>query len=70
MMIHLGTNTHTLFSHGGVDKHPDNLAPTIETCQALFTMTPTYDEHHSDTKNNTSTENTPKVHLSLVCKIS
>jgi hypothetical protein len=50
-------NEHTyLFSHGGADIHPDNLAPTIETCQASFTMTPTHDAHHSDTQNITSTE--------------
>jgi hypothetical protein len=54
-------NEHTyLFSHGGADIHPDNLTPTIEICQASFTMTPTHDEHHSDTENNTSTENAPK----------
>jgi hypothetical protein len=54
-------NEHTyLFYHGGADIHPYNLTPTIETCQASFTMTPTHDEHHSDTQNNTSTENTPK----------
>jgi hypothetical protein len=54
-------NEHTyLFSNGGADIHPDNLTPTIATCQASFTMTPTHDEHHSDTKNNTSTENNPK----------
>jgi hypothetical protein len=47
-----------LFSHGGVDIHPDNLTPSIETCQASFTMTSTHDEHHSDTQNNTSTKNT------------
>jgi hypothetical protein len=41
---------------GGADIHPDNLTPTIETCQTSFTMTPTHDEHHSDTQNNTSTE--------------
>jgi hypothetical protein len=52
-------NEHTyLLSHKGADIHPDNLTPTIETCQASFTMTPTHDEHHSDTQN--STENTPK----------
>jgi hypothetical protein len=49
-----------LFSHGGADIHPENLTPTIETFQASFTMTPTHDEHHSDTQNKTSTENTPK----------
>jgi hypothetical protein len=54
-------NEHTyLFSHGGVDIHPDNLTPTIETCQALITMTPTHDEHHSNTQKNVSTANTPK----------
>jgi hypothetical protein len=54
-------NEHTyLISHGGVDIHPDNLTPTIEKCHASFTTTPTYNEHHSDTKNNNSTENTPK----------
>jgi hypothetical protein len=37
-------NEHTyLFSHGGADIHPDNLTPTIETCQASFTMTPCSD---------------------------
>jgi hypothetical protein len=52
-------NEHTyLFSHRGVDIHPENLTPTIETCQASFTMTPTHDEHHSDTHKNTSTKNT------------
>jgi hypothetical protein len=52
-------NKHThLFSHGGVDIHPDNLTPTIETCQELLTMTLTHDEHRSDTENNTSTKNT------------
>jgi hypothetical protein len=48
-------NKHTyLFSHGGADIHPDNLTPTIETCQASFTMMPC-----SDTQNNNSTENNP-----------
>jgi hypothetical protein len=37
-------NEHTyLFSYGGADIHPDNLTPTIETCQAPFTMTPCSD---------------------------
>jgi hypothetical protein len=37
-------NEHTcLLSHGGVDIHPDNLTPNIETCQASFTMTSTHD---------------------------
>jgi hypothetical protein len=54
-------NKHTyLFYHGGADIHPDNLTPTIEACQASFKMTPTHDEHHSDTQNNTSTENNLK----------
>jgi hypothetical protein len=42
------------------DIHPDNLTPTIETCHASFTMIPTHDAHHSDTQNNTSTENNLK----------
>jgi hypothetical protein len=46
------------FSQGGVDIHPDNLTPTIETCQTSLTMTSTHDEHHSDTQNNTSTKHT------------
>jgi hypothetical protein len=52
-------NEHTyLFYHEGVDIHPDNLTPNIETCQESLTMTSTHDEHHSDTQNNTSTKNT------------
>jgi hypothetical protein len=48
-------NEHTyLLSHGGVDIHPYNLTPTIETCQASFTMTPC-----SDTQQNNSTKNNP-----------
>jgi hypothetical protein len=43
-----------LFSHGGADIQPDNLTPTIETCQASFTMTPCY-----DTQRNNSTKNNP-----------
>jgi hypothetical protein len=43
-----------LFSHGGADIYPDNLTPTIETCQASFTMTPC-----SDTQQNNSTKNNP-----------
>jgi hypothetical protein len=57
-------NKHTyLFSHGGVDIHPENLTPTIETRQALLTMMLTHDEHHSHSQNNTSTENTPKKYI-------
>jgi hypothetical protein len=38
-------NEHTyLFSHGGADIHPDNLTPTIETCQASLTATPGSDD--------------------------
>jgi hypothetical protein len=34
-------NEHTyLFTYGGAYIHPDNLTPTIETCQTSFTMTP------------------------------
>jgi hypothetical protein len=52
-------NEHTqLFYHGGVDIHPDNLTPTLETCQASLTIMPTHDAHHSDTQNDTSTKNT------------
>jgi hypothetical protein len=48
-------NEHTyIFSHGGADIHPDNLKPTIETCQSSFTMTP-----RSDTQRNNSTKNNP-----------
>jgi hypothetical protein len=47
-------NEHTyLFSHGGADIHPEHLIPTIETCQASFTMTPCSDtQQHNSTKNN------------------
>jgi hypothetical protein len=49
-------NEHTyLFSDGGADIHPDNLTPTIETCQASFTMTPC-----SDTQRNNSAKNNPQ----------
>jgi hypothetical protein len=52
-------NEHTyLFSHWGVDIHPDNPTPNIETCQESLTMISTHEEHHSDTQNNTSTTNT------------
>jgi hypothetical protein len=43
-----------LVSHRVAYIHPDNLTPTIETCQASFTMTPC-----SDTQQNNSTENNP-----------
>jgi hypothetical protein len=49
-------NEHTyLFYHGGSAIHPDNLTPTIETCQASFTMTP-----YSETQRNNSTKNNPQ----------
>jgi hypothetical protein len=54
-------NEHTyLFSHGGVDIHPDNVSPNIKTCQESMTMTSTstYDEKNSDTSDNSSNENT------------
>jgi hypothetical protein len=38
-----------LFSHGGADIHPDNLTPTIETCQASFTMAPSSDTQQQKT---------------------
>jgi hypothetical protein len=48
-------NEHTyLFSHGGVDIHPDNLTPNIETYQESLTMTST----HDGTQNNASATNT------------
>jgi hypothetical protein len=47
-----------LFSHGGMDIHPENLTPNIETCQELLTMISTHQEHHSDTQHNTYTKNT------------
>jgi hypothetical protein len=48
-------NEHTyLFSHGGADIHQDNLTPTIDTCQASFTMMPC-----SNTQRNNSTKNNP-----------
>jgi hypothetical protein len=49
-------NEHTYkFSRGGADIHPDNLTPTIETCQASFTMTLCSDtQQHNSTKNNPS----------------
>jgi hypothetical protein len=50
-------NDHTyLFSHRGAVIHPDNLTPTIETCQASFTMTPCSDKQHTN-----STENNPNI---------
>jgi hypothetical protein len=46
-------NEHTyLFTSGGADIHPDNLTPTIETCQLSFTMTSS-----SETQRNISAEN-------------
>jgi hypothetical protein len=49
-------NEHTyLFIYGVADKHPENLTPTIETCQASFTMTPC-----SDTQRNISAKNKPQ----------
>jgi hypothetical protein len=35
-----GNDQPYLFSHGGADIHPDNLTPTIETCQASLLVTP------------------------------
>jgi hypothetical protein len=41
-------NEHTyLFSHGGADIRPDNLTPTIQTCQTSFTTTPESDDTNS-----------------------
>jgi hypothetical protein len=47
-----------LFSHGGVDIHPDKLPPNLETCQESMTMTSTHDDKNSKTPNNPSSENT------------
>jgi hypothetical protein len=33
-----------LFSHGGVDIHPDNFSPNLEICKESMTMTFTYDD--------------------------
>jgi hypothetical protein len=52
-------NEHTyLFSYGGVDIHPDNLTPTIKTCQESLVLTSTHGDHHSATQTNESTKNT------------
>jgi hypothetical protein len=52
-MILLEMNTHIYSLPGGSDKHPDNLTPTIETCQTSFTtMSP------SETQQNISADNT------------
>jgi hypothetical protein len=60
-------NEHTyLFSHGGVDIHPNNLTPNIETCQESLTMTSTHDDHHYATQDSTSTENTQNNKLILI----
>jgi hypothetical protein len=42
-----------IFTSGGADIHPDNLTPTIETCQTSFTKTSS-----SETQQNISAENT------------
>jgi hypothetical protein len=50
-----------MLSHGGVDIHPENVSPNIETCQESITMTSTYDEKNSDTSDNSSNENTNNI---------
>jgi hypothetical protein len=46
-------NEHTyLFTYGGADIHPDNLTPTLETCQTSITMMSS-----SETQRNISAEN-------------
>jgi hypothetical protein len=47
-----------IFSHGGVDTHPDNSSPNLKTCKESMTMTSTYDDMNSKTPNNPSNENT------------
>jgi hypothetical protein len=44
---HFGNDHTYLFSHGGADIHPDNLTPTIQTCQISFTATPGSDNINS-----------------------
>jgi hypothetical protein len=48
-------NEHTyLFSSGGANIHPDNLTPTIETCQKSFTTaSPSGTQHHISADNTT-----------------
>jgi hypothetical protein len=51
-------NEHTyLFTSGGAKTHPDNLTPTIETCQTSFTMT-----SPSETQQHLLADNTTQVH--------
>jgi hypothetical protein len=51
-------NEHTyIFTYGGADIHPDNLTPTIETCQTSFTM-----KSSSETQRNISAENNTQQH--------
>jgi hypothetical protein len=52
-------NEHTyLFSHGGVDIHPDICSPNSVSCQESMTMTSTHDDKNSETTNRPSYENT------------
>jgi hypothetical protein len=53
-----GNENTYIFPHGGVDIHPENLSPNLETCQESMAMTSTHDDNHSETTNNPSTENT------------
>jgi hypothetical protein len=47
-------NEHTyLFVYGGANIHPDNLTPTIETCQASFTATSSSKTQHHLLSNST-----------------
>jgi hypothetical protein len=47
-----------IYSLRGIDVHPENLTPDIETCQESLIMTATHDDHHSATQSNKSTQNT------------
>jgi hypothetical protein len=54
-------NEHTyLFTSGGANIHPDNLTPTIETCQTSFTTTLS-----SETQQHISADNTTR-HKSIL----
>jgi hypothetical protein len=54
-------NEHTyLFTSGGANIHPDNLTPTIETCQTSFTTT-----SPSETQQHISADNTTR-HKSIL----
>jgi hypothetical protein len=60
-------NEHThIFSNGGADIHPDNLAPTIETWQASLTATPVSDDMNSPTPAHIQTSILNMQHLLIL----